>query len=115
MRMYKVVRHDNGNFYSCCMYSSTLRYVIGRKTIPDYGKVFVFKRLEDARSYAPNNPVFVGEGENPHRIFLASSLESFDKKFWELKRMKKKIGHLAIHVPNRSYVVDSFVPLKLQE
>lgn len=51
---YKVVKKSliSEWFYSCLALSTTLKYEIGKVTVPEFGKIFVFDTLENAKSFA---------------------------------------------------------------
>jgi hypothetical protein len=117
--MYKVVSYIHGEYYSVSSYSS-LSYAIGETTLPVFGKIFVFDKLSDARSFrsmSKPTAILIGVAENPHKLNLIPIMESDDEKFWKLRENKKKvIGAMKLmDTPIGTYIVDSFKPFEAIE
>ena len=70
MTVYKVVRSSTSNsFLSCDRSEFSLRYRLGKQTVPTMGKIFVFDSLENAKIYPGYSGYIIkGIGVNPHRI-----------------------------------------------
>lgn len=49
------VTPDDNVYTSVNCQNARLEYVLGKKTVPEFGKIFVFKELEDARRFLSGN------------------------------------------------------------
>jgi len=100
-KAYKVARRAFGRFYSATRttmpWHRCLEYVIGERTVPDIGRVFVFKTIEDAKLFIGINiysyVIMEGIAENvgfPRFLCNFYNLDEIDC-YWKLKDKKKKL------------------------
>jgi hypothetical protein len=111
---YKVV-HNGGS-----LIDGLLQYKIGQTTYPTFGKIFIFKNLEDAKKFVPYPlpEILKGVAVNPcklkHRV--ANIYASSDHElFWKEKSQKKKHSMPLQKTPKGTYVCDSFTPVPYME
>ena len=103
----------------------TLHYKVGGKTIPNFGKIFVFDSAVSLHDFAPDGEdfskrffVFRGYAENPHRIKNIAYSTPAIFTFWEFKKQKKRLTGLGVPFattvpPKGTFVCDSFTPKKM--
>jgi hypothetical protein len=122
-RIFYKVTYENRSFSEMarCM-GHSLTYEVGVKTIPKYGKIFVFEKPEDVVRFVEKNDsddnlhstlnVFVGFGTNPHGIKIIKNYYSNIFTFWENKKKKKKLGNETSLSPKGTIVVDDFTAIE---
>jgi hypothetical protein len=97
-----------------------LRYCIGQKAVPLFGKIFVFKGLNEAKIFCINNRshkiVFRCVGKGVKRIYKATMDSSDDNRFWELKRRKKSDPNIFLPLGSefKCYVSDYVIPVAIE-
>jgi hypothetical protein len=116
--VYKLVDSVTGSFLSMAYGSSwplvPLEYRIGYKTVPRFGKIFVFDSIEHARSSYGSYTLLKGVGVNPTKLKLVPDYHNDAVKFWDLKKKKKGLGEMDVSVPFKgTLVVDSFTPTEV--
>ena len=101
---------------------AVLKYSIGTKTVPTYGKILAFSNKADlinfvkdkmASEYFDKIVIFKGIGTNAETIKLVSSFHEFSMvRFWETRKMKKRLSSVVgtIPAPKGTVAVDSFEP-----
>jgi hypothetical protein len=96
-----------------------LQYSIGKKTVPVFGKVFVFKDYSDAQLFCYKSwnhlIVFRCVGKNIRRIYRLCNDSAQTRLFWELKKRKKSSPDIFDNVNKayRIYVSDFVIPLEI--
>jgi len=115
MKAYKVVRYDSGKYTSHSGIHS-LEYNLGVKTVPTFGRIFVFKNQKKAEIFArghKNAAILEGEAEDCRIAFIGSAHPCRDQFFWEMKKRHKKPSCQVIILPKGSYTCTSFTPERM--
>jgi len=60
-----------------------------------------------------HSKILEGKGKNPKGLKFASNSFYNDVKFWQQKKMKKKVTIPVSRTPKGTYIVDSFTPEKV--
>lgn len=111
---YKVVIKYGNEFWSyirnlgVCQYA--LQYEIGKTTVPEIGKIFVFEKLDDASNFVryenPRIIIMKGIAKNLTEIEWCSNPYGSFKSFWN----KEENFMVEVEAPPGSSVCDSFTP-----
>ena len=117
---YKVVYNSGDKFWSYIrnlgIYSCSLRYEIGKTTVPEIGKLFVFENLDDARNFVrfENSRVSILKGIANNLIEIERCCNPFGnfKNFWN-KEINADSIFPEVKSPPGSYVCDSFTPKEI--
>jgi hypothetical protein len=120
--VYKIVANRLHEWWSISNHCYRLRYIIGRKSTPSIGKIFVFKDKESAVShfnilnhegFPSRYSILEGEAENTSGIKTVSWYWDDAKleQFWKYRGRKKKAPSMKYaDVPKGTLVCDSFAP-----
>jgi hypothetical protein len=114
------VNSHTGEYFSSHEPLHQLQYCIGKKTVPVFGKIFVFKDYNDAEllsnmSFLHCMIVLRCIGNDVRRIYKISCNPHHDRLFWELKKRKKSDPSILTNVDKnyKCYVSDYVIPLEI--
>jgi hypothetical protein len=115
-----VVGSNTGEYFSShtYYYDHKLQYRLGEKTVPIFGKIFVFKDYSEAVKYIKDDDrhmiVFRCVGNGVRRIYTNSCWPIDNKLFWKLKKQKKFDPRVfrRLNKDYKCYVSDYVIPLE---
>jgi len=122
--VYKVVVKQDDKFWSYCQFLGidkyALQYDLGKTTVPTMGKIFVFQKLKDAKSFVAIEDILEeayilkGIAVNPETSEWCCGPEAALEIFWNCKK-EDKVGSslfmsIRFHSPQGSLFCDSFTP-----